>query len=205
MVKAHGRCYHRSMIRPDVPGGREEAAADPPEALPPPDTREEALYARLLALDIAFETHAHAPVFTVAEARALRGALPGTHTKNLFLEDRKGGLWLVVAREDLRIDLNALSRMLGAPRFSFGAPETLIATLGVMPGAVTPFALVRTAPGAVTVVLDEGMLARGPLNFHPLRNDRTTAIAPADLTRFLAALGHTPRILALPERPATAR
>ena len=156
--------------------------------------------ARLEALGIETRTHAHDPVFTVEEAQGLRGALPGGHTKNLFLKDKKGGLWLVVAREDLAVDLGALSKQLGAPRFSFGAPELLIATLGVPPGSVTPFALINDREARVRVVLDEGMLALDPLNFHPLRNDRTTAIAAADLPRFVRACGHEPIIAALPER-----
>ena len=168
-------------------------------ALPPPEVREEALAARLAGLDIAFKTHAHEPVFTVEEARALRGALPGGHTKNLFLKDKKAGLWLVVAREELRVDLNALSKALGAPRFSFGSPELLMAVLGVPPGSVTPFAILNDKDCAVRVVLDEGMLAFDPLNFHPLRNDRTTAIAPNDLLKFLRACNHEPLVMKLPE------
>jgi Ala-tRNA(Pro) deacylase len=168
-------------------------------ALPSADAREAALMERLEALKIPTRTYSHAPVFTVEEARALRGALEGTHTKNLFLEDRKGGLWLVVAREELSIDLNALSKTLGCPRFSFGKPETMIATLRVAPGAVTPFALMNDTECKVRVIFDEGM--RGdPLNFHPLRNDKTTAIALEDLLRFVAATGHAVRTLILPER-----
>ena len=156
--------------------------------------------ARLEALQIATRTYAHAPVFTVEEARALRGALPGTHTKNLFLEDRKSALWLVVAREELAIDLNALAKLLGAPHFSFGKPETMVATLGIAPGAVTPFALMNDEMQKVRVVFDEGM--RGdPLNFHPLRNDKTMAIALDDLLCFIAATGHEVRTLSLPQRP----
>ena len=170
--------------------------------LPPADEREAALYARLRQLGIAWRTHAHAPVFTVEEAQALRGALPGTHTKNLFLEDRKGGLWLVVAREELRVDLNALSKQFGAPRFSFGSPKLLVEALGIAPGAVTPFAVMNAPAGTISVVLDEGMLAADPLNFHPVRNDRTTAIAGSDLLRFIEACGHRPRVTTLPERPA---
>jgi Ala-tRNA(Pro) deacylase len=164
------------------------------------EEREAALYARLSALGIPWRTHAHAPVYTVEEARALRGNLPGTHTKNLFLEDRRGGLWLVVAREDLLVDLNALSKALNAPRFSFGKPERMIETLGIAPGAVTPFALMNDFGRHVSAVLDEGILGHEPVNFHPLRNDKTTSIAAADLLRFLDACGHAPRICALPER-----
>ncbi len=166
-----------------------------------PALREAVLARRLEALGIAAQTHAHAPVFTVAEAQALRGSLPGGHTKNLFLKDKKGGLWLVVAREALRIDLSALAKVLGAPRFSFGSAELLMAVLGVPPGAVTPFAVLNDGQSRVRVVLDEGMLALDPLHFHPLRNDRTTAISPADLLKFLRATAHEPAILALPQTP----
>jgi Ala-tRNA(Pro) deacylase len=158
------------------------------------------LFARLDALGIAHRTLAHPPVFTVEEAKALRGEIVGGHTKNLFLKDKKDGLWLVVAREHLAIDLTALSKQLGCPRFSFGSAELLIEMLGVPPGSVTPFSVINDRGARVRVVLDEGMLALDPLNFHPLRNDRTTAISPDDLLRFLRDTGHEPSILQLPER-----
>jgi Ala-tRNA(Pro) deacylase len=171
-------------------------------ALPTPETREAALYARLRTLGIGWTTYAHAPVFTVEEAAALYDSQPGIHTKNLFLKDKKDGLWLVVMRDALRVDLNALSRALGAPRFSFGAAELLIATLGIEPGSVTPFAVMNDTGGKVRLVLDAGMLAPGPLNFHPLRNDRTTAITADDLLTFVRATGHEPLIVEIPERTA---
>jgi Ala-tRNA(Pro) deacylase len=162
----------------------------------PPLTPDQ-LFARLDALGIAHKTYAHPPVFTVAEAVALRGQLPGGHCKSLFLKDKKSGLWLVVALEERRVDLKWLADALGAPRFSFGNAELLYKVLGVRPGSVTPFALANDREHRVTVVLDRGMLEHDPLNYHPLENDRTTAIAPADLLRFIAACGHKPRILDL--------
>lgn len=194
---------------PDRPpsGTSSDPTETPPDyeaQLPSKDSREEALYARFRALGIAWTTHAHAPVFTVEEAQNLRGTLPGMHTKNLFLKDKAGGLWLVVAREELRIDLNALSKALGAPRFSFGKPELMVEMLGIAPGAVSPFTLMndQTNNGAarVTAVFDKGMMEAEILNFHPLRNDRTTAISPSDLLKFAADTGHIPRLLDLPER-----
>jgi len=157
----------------------------------------EQLFARLDALGIPYRTYTHPPVFTVAESAALRGSLPGGHCKSLFLKDRKGGLWLVVALEERRIDLKLLADSLGAPRFSFGSPELLREVLGVAPGSVTPFALANDTARQVAVVLDKGMLEHDPLNYHPLENNRTTAIAPADLLRFIAACGHRPRIVDL--------
>ena len=165
----------------------------------PPATDRE-LFARLDALGIAHKTYEHAAVFTVEESRAACAHVPGGHTKNLFLKDRKGSLWLVVAREELRVDLNALSKVLDAPRFSFGSAELLIAGLGVPPGSVTPFSLINDRQGKVRVVLDEAMLALDPLNFHPLRNDRTTAITASDLLKFVRDTGHEPVMMAIPER-----
>jgi Ala-tRNA(Pro) deacylase len=164
---------------------------------PMPPLTPEQLLARLDVLAIAHRTYTHPPVFTVAEAAALRGELPGGHCKSLFLKDKKGGLWLVVALEEQRIDLKKLADMLGAPRFSFGSPELLYEVLGVRPGSVTPFALANDTAGRVAVVLDKAMLRHDPLNYHPLENDRTTAIAAADLLRFIADGGHEPRVVDL--------
>lgn len=151
-----------------------------------------ALERRLAALGIATRTVRHPPVFTVEEARALRGELPGCHTKNLFVRDKKGVMWLVVCREDRPIDLAALAQELGIGRLSFGSPDRLMKYLGVIPGAVTPFAVINDAGRAVSVALDRGMLGESPWNFHPLDNSMTTAIAPADMVRFLEAEGHPP-------------
>jgi Ala-tRNA(Pro) deacylase len=157
----------------------------------------EQLLERFDALGIVHRTVSHPPVFTVAEAAATRGELPGGHCKSLFLKGKKGGFWLAVMLEERRIDLNKLATRLGAPRFSFGAASDLEALLGVRPGSVTPFALVNDVANRVAPVLDREMLNINPLNYHPLVNDRTTAIAPADLLRFIAACGHQPRIVDL--------
>jgi len=162
----------------------------------PPLTPEE-LFARFDALGIAHRTYSHPPVFTVAEATVRRGSLPGGHCKSLFLKDKKGGLWLAVMLEERRVDLKKLAGHLAAPRFSFGAAADLYEALGVRPGSVTPFAVVNDGERRVTAVLDAAMLEHDPLNYHPLANDRTTAIAPADLLRFIAACGHVPRIVEL--------
>lgn len=161
-------------------------------------TAPERLLAMLAELGIEAATHAHSPVFTVEEAKALRGTLPGGHIKNLFLRNKKEEMWLVVAGEDKAVDLKALGERLGAGRLSFGSPERLMRHLGVLPGAVTPFAIVNDSAGKVRVVLDRDLLDFGLVNCHPLVNDRTTALKPSDLLRFLEALGHPPQLLDFP-------
>ncbi|MFL4984677.1 MAG: YbaK/EbsC family protein, partial [Xanthobacteraceae bacterium] len=102
------------------------------------------LFAFLTRLGIAHHTVTHPPLFTVEQSRALRGLIPGGHTKNLFLKDKKDALFLVVALEDAAIELKGLHRSVGASgRFSFGSADLLRAVLGVEPGAVTPFAVMN--------------------------------------------------------------
>lgn len=170
--------------------------------IPEPELREAALYKFLAEIGINWTTIEHAPVFTVEESADVYDRLSGCHTKNLFLKDKKSGLWLAVVRAHLRVDLNALAKALDAPRFSFGSPELLQASLGITPGSVTPFALMNDTACVVKVVLDAAMLNETPLNFHPLRNDRTTSITPAGLLGFVKATGHAPIIAAIPEKPA---
>ena len=156
------------------------------------------LFARLDQLGISHRTVEHPPVFTVEEAKALRGNLPGHHIKNLFLRNKKEEMWLVVALEDRAIDLKRLGEVLGAGRLSFGSADRLKRTLGVEPGSVTPLSLVNDEARAVQLVLDRGVADGGPVNAHPLVNTMTTALAPADLLRFFDATGHTPRWLDFP-------
>lgn len=153
------------------------------------------LFARLDQLGIAHRTVEHPPVFTVEEAKALRGNLPGHHIKNLFLRNKKEEMWLVVVEEDKRVDLKALGEKLNAGKLSFGSPDRLLRYLGVLPGAVTPFGIINDTDRKVKVVLDRDLLAMDPVNAHPLVNTMTTAISAKDLVKFLEAEGHAPELV----------
>jgi Ala-tRNA(Pro) deacylase len=166
--------------------------------MPAPPASPDDLFAFLDSLGIAHKTVTHRAVFTVDEGRDLHRAIPGGHTKNLFLRDKKGVPFLVVALEDAVIELKSLHRLLGASgRFSFGSAELMRELIGVEPGSVTPFAAVNDKAGRVTVVLDAAMMAREVLNFHPLVNTGTTTISRQGLVKFLQATGHPPRIEAV--------
>jgi Ala-tRNA(Pro) deacylase len=171
------------------------------EAATPP-TSPETLLARLDALGIAYTRHDHPPLFTVEDSKTLRGDLPGGHCKNLFLRDRKGAMWLVVCLEDRAIDLKALGALLDGARLSFGSADRLMRVLGVIPGAVSPFALINDRGVEVQVILDRAMLEHRPLNYHPLANTMTIAVSPEDLVRFIEACGHQPRVVDLDATPA---
>jgi Ala-tRNA(Pro) deacylase len=154
-----------------------------------------ALFAFFDANGIAHRTLDHPPVFRVEEGREIKAAMPGGHTKNLFLKDAKGRLWLVCALGDARVDLKRLHHAIGSARLSFGSAELLEATLGVTPGSVTIFALINDSERAVSLVLDRALLEHDTVNFHPLANDATTAVSREGLLAFLAALGVTARVV----------
>ena len=161
-----------------------------------PATRQD-LFNRLAELDIATRTVEHEPLFTVAESSRLERELHGAHTKNLFLKDEGGDLFLVVAASTTRVDLKALARTLRAGRFSFGKPELLMEALGVPPGSVTAFAAMNDPARRVRVVIDAELMKHASVNCHPLENTATTNIARDDLLRFIRACGHEPRIAVL--------
>ena len=163
-----------------------------------PDT----LFAYLDGLGIAHSSVSHPPLFSVNESQSLRGQIPGGHNKNLFLKDRFGALFLVVLLEDARINLKTLPEIIGSGRISFGSADLLREVLGVEPGSVTPFALINDKDRRVTPVLDATMMQHEILNYHPLVNTMTTAIARDDLLRFIQSTGHIALIRPVADQPA---
>ncbi len=153
------------------------------------------LMAFLDAHGVDHATLDHPAVFRVGEGEAVKRSLPGAHTKNLFLKDSKGQLWLISAEQDARIDLKRLPPAIGSGRLSFGAAELMAETLGVTPGSVTALALVNDAARKVRFVLDLTLWRAERVNFHPLTNTATTTISQAGLRAFLGALDIDPLIV----------
>lgn len=155
------------------------------------------LMERLADLGIHTTTVDHPPVHTVEESGELYDRIPGGHTKNLFLKDAKGALFLVVAHPATRVDLKRLPPIIGSARLSFGRAELLEDVLGIKPGAVTAFSVMNDREGQVEVIFDRNLMAFDTINLHPMENSATTSIAREDLLRFIRATGHHPRITAL--------
>src|SRR4029077_4152940 len=128
------------------------------------------LFAFLDRLGITHATVTHPPLFTVEQSQALRGTIPGGHTKNLFLKDKKDAVFLVVAPEEGHVDLKTLHHKLGAGRFSFGSADLMLELLGVSPGAVTAFGVINDTKCRVNVVLHAGLMENAIINCPPLVN-----------------------------------
>jgi Ala-tRNA(Pro) deacylase len=150
----------------------------------------EDLFAYLDTLGIAHTTHWHEAVFTVDQGKELKAAMPGGHTKNLFLKDKDGAIILIAAEAHSQLKLNKLHRLIGTKRLSFGPPELMEELLGVTPGSVTAFALMNDKETRVRFLVDAALMAHDPVNFHPLTNTGTTAISREDFETFVRATGH---------------
>jgi Ala-tRNA(Pro) deacylase len=166
-----------------------------------PSAAEVELFAFLDRIGVAHATLRHPPVFRVEEGREIKAALPGGHTKNLFLKDAKSRLWLVSALGETRVDLKALPGVIGAAKLSFGSEALLEETLGVRAGSVTAFALLQDTSRRVTFVLDAALAACDLVNFHPMTNTATTAVSREGFAAFLAALGVQPIVVDFSQSP----
>jgi Ala-tRNA(Pro) deacylase len=160
------------------------------------------LFDRLAALGIETRTVEHPALFTVAESSRIEVPLEGGHTKNLFLKDAKGNLFLVVALATTAVDLKGLPKVIPSARLSFGNADLLKEVLGVTPGAVTAFAVMNDRDQRVRVILDKNLMAYERINAHPLENTATTNIARDDLLRFIRATGHEPHIAVIDGDPS---
>lgn len=159
---------------------------------------EAGLLADLETLAIPFAVYEHVAVFTVAESDEVNAAIPGAHTKNLFLKDNGGAYWLATVPGEARVDLKALPAAIGSKRVSFGKAEDMERLLGITPGSVTPLAAINAAPGSIAVVIDAGLAAAETVNVHPLRNTGTLGLAGAAILDLLRHWGHEPLVAAIP-------
>lgn len=154
----------------------------------------EGLFQVFQDLGLNYSLHHHVAVFTVEESQRIEMDIPGCHTRNLFLKDKKDRMVLVTLSHDTKIDLNRLSTLLSFGRFSFGSSERLEKYLGVRPGSVTPLSIINDRTHDVTLVLEQKMMASDIVNVHPLVNTMTVGMTPQTLLDFLAGINVTPRI-----------
>jgi Ala-tRNA(Pro) deacylase len=153
------------------------------------------LFAFFDAHGVDHDTLEHPAVFHVGEGEEIKAALPGAHTKNLFLKDSRDQLWLISAEQSAAIDLKRLPAVIGSGRLSFGPAALMENVLGVTPGSVTAFALINDSTRRVRFVLDATLAAAERVNFHPLTNTATTAVSREGFRRFLRALDIAPLIV----------
>jgi len=165
-------------------------------AINTPLARDE-LFAMLDESVIDYQVTHHKPLMTVEDARSIRS---GSDTdigqiKNLFVHNKKKKMWLLTLHEDRQIDLKQTAVQIGAGRFSFCNSERLMQYLGVIPGAVSPLALLNDAGCEVEFYIDETLMSHPVIHVHPLDNRVTVTMETGKMLDFLASHGHGYNIL----------
>jgi len=153
------------------------------------------IFNALDALSIKHSTINHPPMRTVDDSRAHRNGVPGGYSKNLFLRNKKGAMVLLTLCEDRMVDLKAFGSTLAMGKPSFASHQRLMHYLGVIPGAVTPLAVINDKSKQVKVVLDAVLLQKDPLHFHPCDNSMTTTLSSADLLKFIREYHSEPMLI----------
>ena len=153
------------------------------------------------AHDITYVRHDHPPVFTCEEEQKYVPESGAARTKNLFMRDRRGRRHLLlVTLCSKSVSIAAFTETSGSDRLSFASPERLMKHLGVEPGSVTLLGLVNDVEHAVELYVDADVWNAPSIHAHPLRNDATLVLSHEDVVRFLAATGHTPRVVKVSAR-----
>lgn len=165
--------------------------------IPDPLFSADSLLEMMCRHSFSFELYHHPPVFTVGEAHAISNDIPGVHTRNLFLRDKKEQMALLTLPHDIKVDLKKLSDLLGYGRFSFGSPERLWTYLGVKPGSVTPLSILNDTNRQVRLFLEKSMMEQDLFNFHPLDNSMTISLSPSTLMEILAVYHIQPTLVDL--------
>mmetsp|Transcript_24740 Transcript_24740/g.36475 ORF Transcript_24740/g.36475 Transcript_24740/m.36475 type:complete len:708 (+) Transcript_24740:67-2190(+) len=163
----------------------------------------------LQQLGVEATTYAHPHVTSVEEQNNLVGVIPGTFTKNLFLKDKKHGIYLVTVKSNQEVNLKSFANQLNlsGANFRFGDEALLQEKLGVVRGSVGPFALINDTEGVVKFVIDKSLLDEAVVNSHPLRHDRSTSISGVDMLKYAQHVNHDPIVIdftALPAAPSHA-
>lgn len=142
----------------------------------------------LTAYRITYDLYNHKPLFTCEEALEVIKELniPGMGIKNLFLKDSKKRFYLISAAYTTQVNLKSVGKVLDAKELRFADTELLMSYLGVEPGSVTPLALINDKEQAVQVILDTELLKQDYIQVHPLKNDASVVMKPADLIKFLS-------------------
>lgn len=146
---------------------------------------------------ITVKTVDHEPLFTVEQSTQVHREVSGSHTKNLFLKDKKGALFLVTAEHGTQVNLKNLHKKLGCGRLSFANAELMQTHLGVTPGSVTALAVINDTEVRVAFILDQNLMQADVINAHPLVNTATTSLAREDLLAFVRKTGHDVTVIDL--------
>lgn len=155
----------------------------------------------LNSLGVQYTKFDHPAVFSCEESEEKCPPMPGAHTKQLLLRDKKKQrIILAIVMHDKRVDTRALAKEFGVQSFSFASPELMLELLGVTPGSVTPLGLIFDKERKIEVIVDSDAWNIGQFLFHPLVNTATLSMDRAGFETFMKHTGHGFEVRKIPVR-----
>lgn len=139
---------------------------------------------------ISYEITEHQAVYTIEEMLEADLPHPESIAKNLFVrDDKKKNYYLIVVREEKRVELKAFRKRMGLRPLTFASEEDLDRILKLTRGAVTPFGILNDEERAVKVFIDADF-RDSLMGVHPNTNTATVWISASDLTDLLKRHGN---------------
>lgn len=148
--------------------------------------------------NIKYKLIEHEAVYTMEDVDKLNIKNKGTEVKNLFLRDEKGkNHFLIMAREDTKINMKELKDLIGSSKLSFASEERLEKYLHLKRGCVSPFGILNNETKDVKVFIDERLKNELSIGVHPNENTSTIFIATSDIENIIKRHGNFAKYISI--------
>jgi Ala-tRNA(Pro) deacylase len=141
---------------------------------------------------IEYICHEHEAIATVEQAQAIDHTMDCSHTKNLFLTDKRGQYYLVCMDAYRRFDMKRFLLSVGARDMSFGSADDMMELLGVTPGSVSLCGMIHygiyTSSGGtkpLSLYIDQTIHDADRVGRHPNCNTATLVLRHQERNRML--------------------
>jgi prolyl-tRNA synthetase len=159
--------------------------------------QENAVIQQLLQWKLEYSVYSH-PTCVTAEELVQTVPLPDpnthTHTKNLVLQDKKHGTYLLTLHPDTKVqtkELGGLLQLSGKTNFRMASSDLLEEHLQCRPGTVGPLAIAMDTKRQIpTILVDQKLLTYAYIHSHPLRNDASVILTSNVLLEYLNRTEH---------------
>lgn len=122
--------------------------------------------------------------------------------KNLLIQERKGEkrTFLFVIPSTKEIDLKKEKEILHTSKLEFVSEEKMKSLLQTTPGNVSIFNLLYDQEDQIALILDQEILEKNLIAFHPLYNGMSVFLKPTETLKFLSIFKKNYQIEEIPSK-----
>ena len=139
---------------------------------------------------ISYEIVEHQAVYTIDEMLDCELPHPEQIAKNLFIrDDKKRKYYLITCLEDKKVNLKEFRKEHDTRPLTFASEDDLMAKMGLIRGAVTPFGILANEEKDVVVYFDKDYENK-IMGIHPCDNTATVFVNCRDVAKLIKAHGN---------------